>query len=109
MSDRRVCAATISRRPLSGTCALPSRSAVPPIIPSRLTGVGTHDVTLIPGDGVGSELVDAARAAIEATGVDVRWDVQTAGLAALQTDGDPLPERVIGSIRDRGVALKGPL
>jgi len=71
--------------------------------------VGTHDVTLIPGDGVGPELVDAARAAIEATGVDVRWDVQTAGLAALETDGHPLPERVIASIRERGAALKGPL
>jgi isocitrate dehydrogenase (NAD+) len=71
--------------------------------------VGTHDVTLIPGDGVGPELVDAARAAIEATGVDVRWDEQTAGLAALEADGNPLPERVISSIRERGVALKGPL
>lgn len=71
--------------------------------------MGTHDVTLIPGDGVGPELVDAARAAIEATGVDVRWDVQTAGLAALETDGHPLPERVIASIRERGAALKGPL
>jgi isocitrate dehydrogenase (NAD+) len=71
--------------------------------------VGTHDVTLIPGDGVGPELVDAARIAIEATGVDVRWDVQIAGLAALEADGHPLPERVIDSIRERGVALKGPL
>jgi isocitrate dehydrogenase (NAD+) len=71
--------------------------------------VGTYDVTLIPGDGVGPELVDAARAAIEATGVGVRWDVQTAGLAALETDGDPLPGRVVASIRERGVALKGPL
>jgi isocitrate dehydrogenase (NAD+) len=71
--------------------------------------VGTHDVTLIPGDGVGPEVVDAARVALEATGVDLRWDVQPAGLAALETDGHPLPERTVASIRERGVALKGPL
>jgi isocitrate dehydrogenase (NAD+) len=71
--------------------------------------VGTHDVTLIPGDGVGPELVDAARVALEATGVDLRWDVQPAGLAALESDGHPLPGRTISSIRERGVALKGPL
>jgi len=71
--------------------------------------VGTHHVTLIPGDGVGPELVDATRVALEATGIDLRWDVQTAGLAALETDGHPLPERAIASIRERGVALKGPL
>ena len=78
-------------------------------MPSSLSGVGTHHVTIIPGDGVGPELIDAARVTLEATGVDLRWDVQTAGLAALETDGDPLPERVIASIRERGVALKGPL
>ncbi|HJS27572.1 MAG TPA: isocitrate/isopropylmalate family dehydrogenase, partial [Actinomycetota bacterium] len=71
--------------------------------------MGTHHVTLIPGDGVGPELIDTARITLEATAVDLRWDVQTAGLAALETDGDPLPERVIASIRERGVALKGPL
>ena len=68
-----------------------------------------HHVTLIPGDGVGPELVDAARIALEATGVDLRWDVQPAGLGALATEGHPLPERTIASIRERGVALKGPL
>jgi isocitrate dehydrogenase (NAD+) len=71
--------------------------------------VGTHDVTLIHGDGVGPELVDAARVALEATGVDLRWDVQPAGLAALEPEGHALPQRTIESIRERGVALKGPL
>jgi isocitrate dehydrogenase (NAD+) len=69
----------------------------------------THRVTLIPGDGVGPELVDAARAAIEATGVRVAWDVQEAGLAVAEREGTPLPARVLDSIRANGVALKGPL
>ncbi|HEY7659797.1 MAG TPA: isocitrate/isopropylmalate family dehydrogenase [Actinomycetota bacterium] len=68
-----------------------------------------HPVTLIPGDGIGPEVVDAARLAIEATGAAFDWDVQPAGLAVAEREGTPLPERVIRSIRDRGVALKGPL
>jgi isocitrate dehydrogenase (NAD+) len=66
-------------------------------------------VTLIPGDGVGPELVDAARLAIEATGVPIDWDVQDAGLGVAEREGTPLPERVLASIRRTGVALKGPL
>jgi isocitrate dehydrogenase (NAD+) len=66
-------------------------------------------VTLIPGDGVGPELVDAARLAIEATGAPISWDVQEAGLAVAEREGTPLPERVLESIRRTGVALKGPL
>jgi hypothetical protein len=61
--------------------------AVRDIIPRRLSGhrratgdtVGSHRVTLIPGDGVGPELVDATRIALEATGVAFDWDVQSAG------------------------------
>jgi isocitrate dehydrogenase (NAD+) len=66
-------------------------------------------VTLIPGDGVGPELVDAARLAIEATGAPIDWDVQEAGLAVVEREGTPLPERVLASIRRTGIALKGPL
>ncbi len=66
-------------------------------------------VTLIPGDGVGPELVDAARVVIEATGVELEWDVQPAGLSVAEREGTPLPERVLRSIRRHGVALKGPL
>ncbi len=66
-------------------------------------------MTLIPGDGVGPELVDAARLAVEATGVAVDWDVQDAGLAVAEREGAPLPERVLASIRRTGAALKGPL
>jgi isocitrate dehydrogenase (NAD+) len=66
-------------------------------------------VTLIPGDGVGPELVDATRIALEATGVAFDWDVQSAGLSVTEREGTPLPARVLESIRGTGVALKGPL
>jgi len=71
--------------------------------------VTVHRITLIPGDGAGPELVDAARLAIEATGVEIEWDLQAAGLAVIEAEGTPLPARVIESIRTKGVALKGPL
>ena len=64
---------------------------------------------MIPGDGVGPEVVEAARRAIEATGVGVDWDVQLAGAEAAGSLGTPLPEAVLSSIRSTGVALKGPL
>jgi isocitrate dehydrogenase (NAD+) len=67
-----------------------------------------HRVTLIPGDGIGPEVTDAARRAIDATGVALEWDRQDAGYETWERDGDPLPERVIESIRETRVALKGP-
>lgn len=68
-----------------------------------------HRITLIPGDGVGPELVEAARRAVEATGVPIEWDVQPAGEEVALREGTPLPERVLDSIRANRVALKGPL
>jgi isocitrate dehydrogenase (NAD+) len=65
-------------------------------------------VTLIPGDGIGPEVTEAAQRAIDATGVDVEWDRQDAGYGTWEREGDPLPERVIESIRRTRVALKGP-
>jgi isocitrate dehydrogenase (NAD+) len=64
---------------------------------------------LIPGDGVGPELVDAARRAVEATGTEIEWDVQPAGAEVAEREGDPLPPRVLDSIRETRVALKGPI
>lgn len=69
----------------------------------------THRVTLIPGDGIGPDVVAAARRAVEATGVEVEWDEQPAGAAAMSDAGTPLPEATVASVRERGVALKGPL
>jgi isocitrate dehydrogenase (NAD+) len=68
-----------------------------------------HDVTLIPGDGIGPEVIEAARRVIEATGVPIEWDRQDAGAAAFSRRGTPLPPETLASIRDRGVALKGPV
>jgi isocitrate dehydrogenase (NAD+) len=68
-----------------------------------------HRVTLLPGDGIGPEVAAAARRVVEATGVEVEWDVQLAGAAVLDTEGTPLPDRVIDSIRDSRIALKGPI
>src|SRR6188472_1446828 len=69
----------------------------------------TYVVTLIPGDGIGPELADATVHVLEATGIGFEWDVQTAGEATIATEGTPLPDRVVESIRANGVALKGPI
>lgn len=68
-----------------------------------------YSVTLIPGDGIGTEVSGAARKVLEATGVEFEWDVQEAGVTALENSGDVLPDAVVESIRKNGVALKGPL
>ncbi len=67
-----------------------------------------HNVTLIPGDGVGPEVMDAARRCLEATGVQIAWETIHAGESALGIEGSLLPDRLIQSIRKNGVALKGP-
>lgn len=68
-----------------------------------------HGVTLIPGDGIGPEVAEAAVRAVEAAGVEIDWDVQEAGASVLEAEGSPLPERVLSSIRGNRVALKGPI
>ena len=65
--------------------------------------------TLIYGDGIGKEVVESAVEVIKATGADIDFDVEIAGLEAVEKFGEPLPERVIESIRKNGVALKGPV
>lgn len=67
-----------------------------------------HRVTLIPGDGVGPNVIDAARAVLEATGVAFEWDRKDAGAEHHERGGEPLGADVLDSIRERGVALKGP-
>src|SRR4051812_26953275 len=65
-----------------------------------------YDVTLIPGDGVGPELAEAARMCLDATGVDINWDVQEAGVDVMEKLGTPVPDSVIESCRRTKVALK---
>jgi isocitrate dehydrogenase (NAD+) len=66
-------------------------------------------VTLIPGDGIGPEVIGAAVSVIEATGARIEWDRQLAGAAALKSCGSPAPAELLRSMRRTGVALKGPL
>ncbi|MDH3455328.1 MAG: isocitrate/isopropylmalate family dehydrogenase [Gemmatimonadota bacterium] len=68
-----------------------------------------HRVTLIQGDGIGPEITKATVQLLEASGVTFEWDRQPAGVAALDAVGTPLPDATIASVRETGVALKGPL
>src|SRR5690242_7790853 len=67
------------------------------------------DATLIPGDGIGPEIVEAVVAVLDALGAPFAWDVQQGGLTAIQDSGDPLPAATLESIRRTKLALKGPL
>jgi len=69
----------------------------------------TYNITLIPGDGTGPEIVEAARRCIEATGVKINWDKVDAGIDVMEKYGTPLPPAVLDSIRKNKVALKGPI
>ena len=65
--------------------------------------------TLIPGDGIGPEVVEATVRVLEALGAPFLWDIQQAGIAGVNSSGDPLPKATLDSIRLRKLALKGPL
>ena len=68
-----------------------------------------HRVTFIPGDGTGPEISEAVRRVLEASGVEFEWDWQDAGADVYEREGTPLPDSVVESIRERGLAIKGPL
>ena len=68
-----------------------------------------HTITLINGDGIGPEISDAVMKIIKASGLEINWDIQTAGAEVAEVEGTPLPERVINSIRENKVALKAPV
>ena len=65
-------------------------------------------MTFIPGDGTGPEIADATRRVLEATGTEFEWDEQDAGVDVYESEGNPLPDRTLDSIRDTGLAIKGP-
>jgi len=65
--------------------------------------------TLIAGDGIGPEIVEATLAALEALGAPFEWDRQIAGLEGVTKAGDPLPRATLDSIHRTRLALKGPL
>jgi isocitrate dehydrogenase (NAD+) len=67
-----------------------------------------YAITLIPGDGIGPEVVAAAVRVLTATGLDFEWHTEIAGASAIGTEGSALPPRVLDSIRKHKLALKGP-
>ncbi len=68
-----------------------------------------HTITLIPGDGIGPEIIAATVGVIEATGVEIEWETQIGGSQALEKFGSTLPDSLIDSIKKNKVALKGPM
>ncbi|MFL5894036.1 MAG: isocitrate/isopropylmalate dehydrogenase family protein [Thermoleophilaceae bacterium] len=67
-----------------------------------------HQVTLIPGDGTGPELIEATRRVLEATGVEFDWDEQPAGEDVYNDEGTPFPDRTLDSVKRNKVGIKGP-
>ncbi len=67
------------------------------------------EATLIPGDGIGPEIVAATTQALAALGAPFVWDVQHAGISGIAAHGSPLPNETLDSIRRTKLALKGPL
>jgi len=68
-----------------------------------------YNITLIPGDGVGPEVTEAARRVLEATGIKFKWDIAEVGEEAMKKYVTPLPSSVIVSIKKNKIALKGPV
>ncbi|MEO7965136.1 MAG: isocitrate/isopropylmalate family dehydrogenase [Gemmatimonadaceae bacterium] len=69
----------------------------------------TISCTLIPGDGIGPDITDATLRILDAVGAPFAWDRQTAGMAAVQAHGNPMPDATLDSIKRTHLALKGPL
>src|SRR5215217_3155645 len=67
-----------------------------------------YRVTLIPGDGIGPEVSEAARRVLDATGVPIEWEVREAGLTALESQGDVLPEETLASLKRNTVGQRIP-
>ncbi|MEL7832714.1 isocitrate/isopropylmalate dehydrogenase family protein [Fodinibius sp. Rm-B-1B1-1] len=68
-----------------------------------------HDIVLIPGDGIGPEITKSVTTILDAAGADINWIECTAGLAAQEELGNPLPDETIDAINEHRLALKGPL
>ncbi|HEY4041290.1 MAG TPA: isocitrate/isopropylmalate family dehydrogenase [Rhodopila sp.] len=76
---------------------------------TSMHGSNQIPATLIPGDGIGPEIVDAVVQALDALGAPFAWERQQGGMAGIAAGGDPLPQATLDSIRRNKLALKGPL
>ncbi len=70
---------------------------------------GARRVVLVPGDGIGPEVSEAAVRVVEASGAAIEWERVEAGADVVVKYGSPVPESVLQAIRGCGVALKGPI
>ncbi|MBC5996674.1 isocitrate/isopropylmalate dehydrogenase family protein [Romboutsia ilealis] len=68
-----------------------------------------YNVTLIPGDGIGPEVSKSMVRVVEATGIDINWEIVNAGLNVIEEYNTPLPDHVIESIKKNKIAIKGPI
>lgn len=68
----------------------------------------SYSITLIPGDGIGPEVVEAARKVLDRSGVAIDWQEAAAGQIALEAEGSPLPEATLNAVRSSDATLKGP-
>lgn len=68
-----------------------------------------HNVTLIPGDGTGPEIMEATRRVLDGTGVSFNWEIKEAGVDELARSGEVLPADTLESVRRNKVAIKGPI
>ena len=68
-----------------------------------------YPITVIPGDGIGPEVMDATVRVLEATGVKFEWDSGTLNAEVIQKTGVVLPPSLIQSLERTGVGLKGPV
>ena len=68
-----------------------------------------HNITLIPGDGIGPEISEAMRRTVDATGVSINWEIVEAGGDYIEKYKTPLPNSVLDSIRKNKIAIKGPI
>ena len=69
----------------------------------------SQTITVIPGDGIGPEVTDATLTVLKAAGADLEYDMQQAGLIALQEQRNPLPQSTLDSAEEHRIMLKGPL
>jgi isocitrate dehydrogenase (NAD+) len=69
----------------------------------------SYNITLIPGDGIGPEVMKAAKDVIDASGVKINWEIVDAGEGVIEEHGTPLPDYVIESIKRNKIAIKGPV
>jgi len=68
-----------------------------------------YNITLIPGDGIGPEVSEAAKSVVDATGLDINWEIVNAGEKVFKDTGVLVPNEVFESIEKNKIVLKGPI